>query len=72
MYIYITHTYSRVQNNVSITVLLHDRSTMFTVSVLFPVFNRVFAVQRKHGENTFQKRQTPFPFSGVTGATAVP
>ena len=45
MYIYITHTYSRVQNEVSITVLLHNRSTMFTVSVPFPVFNRVFAAQ---------------------------
>ena len=52
MYIYITHTYSRVQNKVSITVLLHDRSTMFTVSVLFPVFNRVFAAQRKHVRKT--------------------
>jgi len=45
---------------------------MFTVSVPFPFFNRVFAAWRKHGDNTFEKRQTPFPFSGVTGATAVP
>ena len=72
MYIYITHTYSRVQNKVSITILLHNCSTMFTVSVPFPVFNPVFAAQRKHSENTFEKRQTPFQFSGVTGATAVP
>ena len=72
MYIYITHTYSRVQNKVSITVLLHDRSTMFTVSVPFPVFNCVFAAQQKHSENMFEKWQTLFPFSGVTGATAVP
>ena len=27
--------YSRVENKVSITVLLHDRSTMFTVSIPF-------------------------------------
>ena len=72
MYMYITHTYSRVQNKVSITILLHDRSTMFTISVPFPVFKRVFAAQRKHGENTFKKWQNPFPFFGVTGATAVP
>ena len=69
LYIYM---YSRVQNKVSITVPLHDRSMMFTVSVPFPFFNRVFVAQRKHGENTFKKRQTPFPFSGVTSETAVP
>ena len=62
MYIYITHTYSRVQNKVSITILLHDRSMMFTVSIPFPVFNHVFAAQQKHGETMFEKQQTPFQF----------